>query len=244
MKLFENVEMLDIKVQNGTIHPVVLWDKNSMVLIDAGYPQTFELFKAEMQKIGLDPRNITHIILTHQDIDHVGFVKEIMDVNPNVEILVHEIEAPYIDGRQTPVKLAAMEANFENLDEPRKGFLGILKSFFASRKIPVTHELGDGEVIDVCGGIEIIFTPGHTPGHICAYLRQSKIAVCGDALNVSNDKFVAPNPMQASDIKAAYESIAKLRDFDIETLVAYHSGACNQNVKEKLDSLCAELIKN
>ncbi|GFP75525.1 MBL fold metallo-hydrolase [Clostridium fungisolvens] len=243
MKLSENVEMLEIKAFNQTIHPVILWDKDSMVLIDAGFPQTFDLFKEEMQKLGLKIENISHIILTHQDIDHIGFVKEIMELNPNVKILAHEVEAPYIDGRKTPVKLAALEANSENLDEQRKGFLKMLTTGFAARKIPITHELKDGEVIDVCGGIEIVFTPGHTPGHICIYLRKSKIAVCGDALNIANDKFVGPNPQQASDAKEANESIGKLNGFGIETLVAYHSGACNKNVKEKLNDLCTELIK-
>ena len=40
----------------------------------------------------------------------------------------------------------------------------------------------DKDIFDWCGGLEVIETPGHMPGHISLYLKDSKTLICGDAL--------------------------------------------------------------
>ncbi|MCK9911855.1 hypothetical protein MXD81_22055, partial [Microbacteriaceae bacterium K1510] len=51
-------------------------------------------------------------------------------------------------------------------------------------KAKVDRVLTDGEELPYCGGIRVIFTPGHTPGHISLYLQQSKTLVAADAMIV------------------------------------------------------------
>ena len=63
-------------------------------------------------------------------------------------------------------------------------------------KVSVDMAVADEEVLPYCGGITVIFTPGHTPGHICLYLNQSKILIAGDALVAVHGELRGPNPGQ------------------------------------------------
>jgi len=80
-------------------------------------------------------------------------------------------------------------------------------------------------MMEFCGGIEVIHTPGHTPGHMCLYLRESKILVGGDAVNISEDgKLAPPNPRNTPDMEQAMKSFEKIKSLDVKIIVAYHGG--------------------
>ncbi|EIJ79963.1 metal-dependent hydrolase [Bacillus methanolicus PB1] len=59
-------------------------------------------------------------------------------------------------------------------------------------KIKVTKTLKDNQFLPICGGIKVISTPGHTPGHISLYLEESKILFAGDAMVCSNGILKGP----------------------------------------------------
>jgi len=84
--------------------------------------------------------------------------------------------------------------------------------------------LTDGQELPICGGITVIHTPGHTPGHISLLLSGSNIAVCGDAANINEGELVGANPGMTHDMGAAAESFKKLADLDVAGYVCYHTG--------------------
>ena len=59
-------------------------------------------------------------------------------------------------------------------------------------KTEVDHTFSDGQVLPFCGGISVIFTPGHTPDHISLYHHSSKTLITGDAL--TSDEGELQNP--------------------------------------------------
>lgn len=89
-------------------------------------------------------------------------------------------------------------------------------------KVDVTFE--DEETLPFCGGITVIHTPGHTPGHICLYLKANKLLIAGDALTVKDGVLSGPVPEFAQDIEMAYMSLKKLLKYDIEGIICYHGG--------------------
>lgn len=236
-KLCENAAMLNIEGRSGNMNPVVIWDKENVVLIDTGLPLQFDLFKSELAEVGLAPSQVTHILFTHHDIDHIGCAKEFLEESPKIETIAHEKEAPYINGQKTPLKLAALEADAENLSVEKRGFYEILKQGFANRQIEITKVVNDGDILPVCGGIRVILTSGHTLGHVSYYLIDSKVLVGGDAVNALNGVLHGPNPMYTYDIKNAIESLQKLLLLDIETIVAYHGGKVEGNIRERIKTL-------
>lgn len=86
----------------------------------------------------------------------------------------------------------------------------------------------------------MIFTPGHTPGHICLYLNQSKTLITGDALNVIDGQLVGPKAEFSSDIVLAKKSLKKLTHYDLETIICYHGGVYKDNINQRLLELACE----
>jgi len=222
MKLADNVELLEIKTEQGAYYPVLLWDDTHVILVDTGFPGQFDLLKAQIEKAGFSPEKITHVILTHQDMDHVGSAKLLREMG--AKILAYEIEAPYIQGDKTPIKMADMEAHLAELTPDRLAFYNMIKAGAPRFYTRVDECLKDGQIIDVCGGIEVLHTPGHTPGHIALRLRACNIIICGDAATAPGGVLSGPNPMHAHDLAEATRSYEKLLALHAAGYACYHGG--------------------
>jgi len=227
MKIVDNVEMLEITgMQGGNLHPVLIWDEDDVVLVDAGLPGQFELIQAAVEQAGLSLDKVTKIILTHHDVDHMGNAKLISKLG--AKILAHEKEAPYIQGDLPSPKLSKMEERLKDLSEQERMFYDRIKSYFPDLYVHVDELLHEGDLLPVCGGIEVVYTPGHTPGHISLLLKESNVLITGDAANASNGMMTGPNPRQTLDMPKAEESLEKLRRLNPDFIITYHGGLCSK----------------
>lgn len=224
MKIAENVEMLETNSPFGKVYLTLTWDKNSLCLVDAGFPGEIEGVVQAIDSAGFSAKNITHIILTHQDIDHIGCVRDLLKLAPNAQVLAYKEEAPYINGKKTPIKLAVLLENYDSLPAEQKAFCDMLKQGFPNLTVQISHTLSDGDIIPICGGIEVIHTPGHTPGHMTLFLRESAVLVTGDALNVIDGKLTGPDPVYTYDMELGLRSVEKAKKFPIKAVVSYHGG--------------------
>ncbi|GGE55452.1 hydrolase [Pullulanibacillus camelliae] len=242
MKLAKGVEMLELSMNMGghamAIHPTVIWDDDNVILIDTGMPGQVEAIREAMNQAGIPFEKLNKIILTHQDIDHIGSLPALLDQSSqNIEVYAHEKDVPYIQGEKPLIKFdpEQMAKRFDSLPEEQRNQA---RALFA--KAPQAHVdtvLKDDDVLPFCGGITVIFTPGHTPGHISLYLNESKTLVTGDAFVSENGKVVGPNVQVTPDMAAATQSLKKFVNFDVENIICYHGGLCNDNANEQLKEL-------
>lgn len=110
-------------------------------------------------------------------------------------------------------------------------------------KAKVNKTLEDHQELPYFGGIRVIFTPGHTPGHISLYLKQSKVLVAGDAMVCSEGSLRGPVEQTTLDMNMALRSLEKLLRFDIGSVICYHGGICKENAKDQLEILAGESTK-
>ncbi len=191
MKLSDGIEVLEIPAaimgKQQIIYPTLIWDDQTVLLVDTGFPGQSTQIREAAEGAGAQWSRLNTVILTHQDIDHIGNLASIQRELPGqVRVLAAEAEKPYIQGDLTPVKLAQLEANLPILPEGTKAFYQKLKTVFEDCRVQVDQTLNDGDELAYGGGITVIATPGHTPGHICLYLHKCKTLVAGDALAVEN----------------------------------------------------------
>lgn len=157
----DKVSLLELDMfflgKHRTIHPILIQDGNSIILIDAGLPHQFEHMENEMLNAGISAAQLTHILITHQDLDHIGCLPELSAVNASASICAHSLDAPYIRGDEKLIK--------DNI-VPWQSELNPLPS---SR---VDQLLSDHEKLNIGGGIKVNHTPRHTDGHnfISCYL--------------------------------------------------------------------------
>lgn len=246
MKLDYGLEMLELSanVMGGTdiIYATIIYDDNNIILVDTGYPGQLQKICDEMNKAGLPFDKLNKIIITNHDIDHIGSLQSILNELPHkVEVMAHSEEKPYIQGEKGIYKVTAEDlARVEASPLPEKQRKAIIATLQNSPQAEVNKTLSDGEELPYCGGITVIHTPGHTHGHICLYLKQSKTLITGDAMNIVEGQLVGPNPQLSFDIKSAKSSLKKLTQYDIQTVICYHGGVYQNNPNKRI----AELASN
>ncbi|WP_459481535.1 MBL fold metallo-hydrolase [Clostridium saccharoperbutylacetonicum] len=242
MKIANGVEILELAAKNmkgepTSIYPILICDKETVVLVDAGYPGQLEQIRKEVEKTGVKFETVNMVLITHHDIDHIGSLASIVNELPEVKVLCHEEEKAYIEGVKQPHKLAMLEANLDNLSQEMKGFYEHFKVGFEKARTKVDRTLKDGEELHYCGGITIIYTPGHTMGHSCLYFKESKTLIAGDILMVKDGVLVkAPYSINFDD-ELCLKSLKKLMQYDIENVVCYHGGIYNSKVNERIKEL-------
>ena len=217
MEIAKGVEMLQLEFQEFIIHPILLWNDEMAVLIDTGFPGQFEDIQVEMERVGVSVDKLKVVILTHQDIDHIGSLPNVLENGvSDIKVYAHELDKPYIEGDLPLLK----DVHVEN---PPKG--------------KVSDTVIDGQELPYCGGILILHTPGHTPGHISLYLKPSKILVAGDSMYSVNGVLGGVHAPTTLNIMEARQSLKKYLNLDIESVVCYHGGLSKGNIKIQLQNL-------
>jgi glyoxylase-like metal-dependent hydrolase (beta-lactamase superfamily II) len=235
---------LDVEVFGNTsrIHPVLIWDEAEATLIDGGYPGVFGQLKQAVAEAGVAFEQVKRVIITHHDWDHMGVLPDILRFNGQIQICAHAAEQPYIEGVLPPLKLtpASIAARIQQLPENMRAQAA--ETFANLPKAPVSRLLADNELLPIHGGIRVIHTPGHSPGHICLYAGACRLLVVGDQLRVNDGILVGPAPEYTPDMPLALQSMAKLTGFDIDKVVCYHGGVYGDDAAARIARLGAEKI--
>lgn len=210
--------------EQRTIHLTLLRDGDATVLVDAAYPGQLPLFKDALSAEGIAFDSLRRIIITHQDLDHIGSLPAILGESPHpIEVLAHELERPYIQGERKLVKnTAEAQARLDDLPEPWRSALKRVLDHPPTATVDRT--IAHGEQLPIAGGLVVVGTPGHTPGHISLYHRPSRTLIAADALTVEDGRLLGPAPDQTHDMTLALRSLEALAEYDIDTVVCYHGG--------------------
>jgi glyoxylase-like metal-dependent hydrolase (beta-lactamase superfamily II) len=206
---------------------------NGPVLVDAGMPGTEAAIDEALASEGFSAAGLKHIIITHQDVDHIGSLAAIKEMS-KAAVVAHSVEAPYIDGRTRLLKYPSQQTLDEN-PRSREIFGGL-------RYEKVDRLVEDGDVLDLAGGVRVIHTPGHAPGHMCLYLERTKTLIAGDALTSTEGHLNGPNPGATPDMVAAIASVEKLAALDeVSAIVCYHGGLVTEDALGQLRRVAGEL---
>lgn len=193
-----------------TIYLTVVESDSGFILIDTGSPDHVDLVEDALNESGFYLRNLDMIMITHQDIDHAGALKGI-EKRSDVPVLAHKADVPYISGDKELIKASMAEEASSDFD-------------LAYPAVNVDVELVDNVVINTsAGSMQVVATPGHTPGHISLYIPEQKLLIAGDAITGEPD-FDGPNVEATPDMDTAIKSIGKLAELDVEQTLCFHGG--------------------
>lgn len=173
---------------------IFFYRKNGItIMLDAGY--NYERLEEKVGWLGIDPREIHDIFITHQDTDHVGAVEaDSPGLFRDATLYIGETENRYLTG------------------EVRR------KVIYHMYKLPqvTIHNpkvlLRDGQVLDIGGiKVECFQVPGHTWGHM-VYLIDDKYLFTGDTIWFGADGGYSFISALAEDNKLAVKSLAALEE--------------------------------
>ncbi len=152
--------------------------QKNYVLIDAGNKGFENKFFKTLTSEGIQPKQISHILITHAHHDHIGGLN-LIKANTGAQVIVHEKEAPIV--RQGIITIP----KGVNAIGKITSFLG--KRFLAGKKAydPIEPDIvinNSSTDLEREGfPLHLLHTPGHTAGSISVFDPESARLFCGDA---------------------------------------------------------------
>ena len=131
-------------------------DDGSVTLVDCGLRRAPAQIVAGLVAIGKAPGDVQRIVLTHAHIDHAGGLAEVRSRAGDPPVHLHEAEARFVREGISPPPDTSLTVGRLMARGPDQRFT----------PVRVGRELHDGDVLPVAGGLRVIHTPGHTPGHV------------------------------------------------------------------------------
>lgn len=172
-----------------------------LVMIDSGAGETPHLLVSNIKSLGLDPQNLSTLILTHCHIDHIGSAPYFAE-RYGCTLVAHDLDSAAVE-RGDPVVTAA----------------NLYGTAFPPTHVD-THLTGEAGTLSFGRDqIHWIHTPGHTPGSVSLYCDR------GDERILFGQDIHGPFlPAFGSDIDAWKQSMMKLLDLDADILCEGHFG--------------------
>ena len=161
---------------------VVLKD-DLIILIDSGsgIDSSHEDLLEGLKRVGLQPSDLTHTLLTHAHIDHYGGLSKLKSLT-DAKIGVHELDLQTITHHAAKValmshRLTSFLTKTGLAEEARDQLLSITRfteALYQSVPVDFTYEAIDMHL----DAFEMIHLPGHCPGHVA--IRLDDVIFCGD----------------------------------------------------------------
>jgi hydroxyacylglutathione hydrolase len=181
---------------------------NGKILIDTGISP--DILTKELEKF-INISDLELIILTHCHLDHTG-AAAVIAAKSGAKVAIHKDDVLFLNDDVASV--ASLFGRRAPAVEPDIFYSG-------GERIPLNSE-----------NLEVIHTPGHTPGCICLYEPGSKSLFSGDTVfpngSMGRTDFVGGSP----EIMA--QSIQKLTQLDVRTLYPGHGEVTSNRVNEQI----------
>ena len=220
------------------------------VLIDAGSgtDTSHENLLSGLQQAELQPSNLTHILLTHGDIDHFGGLCRLRPIT-NARIGVHELDVQTVAHHEARLaligrRLASFLSDTGLSEERREHILSLYrfsKAIYQSTPVDFTYEAHAMQL----GPFELIHLPGHSAGHVA--IRVDDAVFCGDMVVEGVTPHLSPESITPySGLDHYLESLSHLQQWakdahlilnghdDVITDLPAQIGATKQNILRRM----------
>lgn len=204
-------------------------DDGQVTLVDTGLKRAPKAIVAGLAALGLHPKEVTRILLTHGHFDHAGGASRMLRETGLSGVEVHDDDAEFVE-RGTPPPTDHSTLAGRLLERaPTGGFAGT----------PVVHRLTDGEVVDVAGGLRVVHTPGHTPGHVSLLHEPTGVLVTGDAIFNMNARMSWPFAAACTDFALTQDTATVLGDLDYSVAAFTHGPEIRDRAREQVRGFLA-----
>lgn len=201
-------------------------DDGEVTLVDAGVKGSPPRILQALAELGSAPEDVTRIVATHSHVDHVGGLRRVVE-STGARVAVHADDAEDVrSGRGAPLDPTTTVGRLRSRNS-------------AATATPVDSELHDGELLPVAGGLRVVHTPGHTPGHVSLLHEPTGILVTGDAIWNMRWGRTWPVLSFCSNVVLTQQTAHRLGDLTYSTAAFTHGPEIRGTGREAIRSFLA-----
>ena len=170
MEITANVHL----IPNIVANPYLIMDPDGLTLIDTGLPGSDKKILNYISDLGRSPSDLKRIIITHADMDHIGSLYALKKAS-GARVYASAVESEAMS-KGRPSRQIKPNNSFRRL------LMGVVSRFMKAAPVRADEILSEGQVLPVLGGLHVVETPGHTPGHISLFSPSTGILFTGDSI--------------------------------------------------------------
>jgi glyoxylase-like metal-dependent hydrolase (beta-lactamase superfamily II) len=194
----------------------------TVTLVDAGLPGVTRRILAGLAAMGRRPEDVERILVTHAHPDHIGSARKVR-ARTGASLHVHDHDASFVrEGRMPP-------------RDPAHPLARVLS--FVQRRQPrcaVDDTFTDNDLLPVAGGLRVLHTPGHSPGH-CAFLHEpSGVLITGDAVMNLFGRRRWSYVTSCTDYRMCQDTADRLGEPDYEVAAFTHGPEIREHARDEI----------
>lgn len=230
------------------INVYVLKETNRLALVDCGLNDapSWEALNGGLQHLGMQLADLTDVFVTHFHPDHIGQFNKIRQHVPEARLFFHKIEYNWMEGRvhDSANRAKIIEewahkhgADFIDGERLVKNGAEYFPELQAGDKLVEGGERVQFSPTDSTAEWEVLWTPGHTPGHFVLINRQRGLMFSGDHLLHTISSNIGKFPGSTPDPLGEYmNSLKIIADLDLKEVLPAH-GQTFTNYRERAHDL-------
>ena len=236
---------------------------DGLALFDSGHgtPKAQEALRTQVEGLGFSMEDIHSLMISHAHPDHLGMAGWIKELAPDCKIMMIDIEADWYsdNGRggenwvqQNNLWMIRHGVSESEILAAGEGFskkTGVAdsgdrdRSWFSS-KISPDLLLKDNDSIEIGDwSLQAVWTPGHTPGHLCVYIQDHDLILTGDHVlgRITPNVSMSPDDEHSGrdPLTEFLGSLGKIGEYTTSVGLPAH-----EKLIPKLSDRCSELIQH
>lgn len=200
--------------KGAQVHAYLIEATEGLLLIDTLYDTDAAQILGLLKHLGRSPQEIRHIIMTHAHRSHLGGLALLQELS-GAPVYAHEWESDLISGDR-----AAQQVSWRPQPAFRTYIYQLGNNLNLTRHPPAQVDcfVHEGDAI---GPLQVLATPGHSPGHLAFYWAERRVLFTGDAI-VNWPRFELGWPGFLLNKRAHRQSLLKMAALDAATLCTGH----------------------
>lgn len=214
------------------LNSYLILGENRKILIDIGMNKgSFDKLSEELRQVDLSVSDLTDVLITHFHVDHAGLISSFKTAgSKDLRVFINSKELEILKNIQSdPDKYFRSQLKFGSDNGIPDEIIRDLEGIFSGFKDIFSHErvfesvksLGE-EIVTSQHKLEVLSTPGHSPGHTCFYEPVSEILFAGDHLLRTTTPNVTQTGEDEEPLADFLKSLEKIEDLNVSLVLPGH----------------------